>query len=136
MLRVAKRHDLWVLCDEAYEETLLRPASRPTRCGERPDIRDRAIAFHTLSKTYGFAGARVGFTHGPKCVMGRRARDADLPHLLRAASRCSSARSERYSRAAPGWNRAESLYRDAGYQAADALGVSGDPKAARFCSST
>jgi len=68
MFRVAKRHDLWVLCDEAYEEIYFGP-SAPTAVWKHRDIRDRAIAFHTLSKTYGFAGARVGFTHGPESVM-------------------------------------------------------------------
>ncbi len=81
MLRVAKRHDLWVLCDEAYEEIYFDTAP-PDAVWKHADIRDRAIAFHTLSKTYGFAGARVGFTHGrrpswPPCG------HADLPHLLR-----------------------------------------------------
>lgn len=68
MFRVAKRHDLWVLCDEAYEEIYFG-SSTPTAVWKHPDIRDRAIVFHTLSKTYGFAGARVGFTHGPEGVM-------------------------------------------------------------------
>ena len=68
MMRVAKRHNLWVLCDEAYEEIYF-DREPPDAVWKRADTRDRAIAFHTLSKTYGFAGARVGFTHGPECVM-------------------------------------------------------------------
>lgn len=68
MCCVAKRHDLWVLCDEAYEEIYFG-STAPTAVWKHPDIRDRAIAFHTLSKTYGFAGARVGFTHGPRSIM-------------------------------------------------------------------
>ncbi|MGB5813187.1 MAG: pyridoxal phosphate-dependent aminotransferase [Polyangiales bacterium] len=68
MLRVAARHDLWVLCDEAYEEIYFDDAP-PITAWKHPAIRERAIAFHTLSKTYGFAGARVGFTHGPASVM-------------------------------------------------------------------
>lgn len=68
MFRVAKRHGLWVLCDEAYEEIYFGTRA-PTAVWKHPDVRDRAIVFHTLSKTYGFAGARIGFTHGPKHVM-------------------------------------------------------------------
>ncbi len=58
MLRVAKRHNLWVLCDEAYEEIYF-DAEPPDAVWKRADVRDRTIAFHTLSKTYGFAGALV-----------------------------------------------------------------------------
>lgn len=68
--RVAKKHDLWVLCDEAYEE-LWFTEERPDPLWDRADLGDRAIAAHTLSKSYGLAGARIGFVHGPSEVMGR-----------------------------------------------------------------
>ncbi|MEM7434486.1 MAG: pyridoxal phosphate-dependent aminotransferase [Myxococcota bacterium] len=68
MLQVAARHNLWVLCDEAYEELYLGDEA-PEAVWKHPAIADRALAFHTLSKTYGLAGARVGFTHGPASVM-------------------------------------------------------------------
>ena len=68
MFRVARRHDLWVLCDEAYEEVYFG-SQAPTSVWMHPDVQDRAIVFHTLSKSYGLAGARVGFTHGPRELM-------------------------------------------------------------------
>ena len=65
--KVATRHNLWVLCDEAYENLYFD--SPPPTLWKHPDLKDRVIASHTFSKTYGMAGARVGFTHGPASVM-------------------------------------------------------------------
>ncbi|MCA9516030.1 MAG: pyridoxal phosphate-dependent aminotransferase [Myxococcales bacterium] len=66
--RVAARHDLWVLCDEVYED-LFHGAAAPTPLWTRPDLRPRAIVVHSLSKAYGLAGARVGYAHGPAEAM-------------------------------------------------------------------
>lgn len=66
--RIARRRDLWVLSDEAYESLVYTgAASKPLWA--RDDLRDRAIAAHTLSKSYGLAGARVGWVHGPREAM-------------------------------------------------------------------
>ena len=121
MLRVAKRHDLWLFCDEAYEELYFdRPA--PGAIWRRPETRDRAIAFHTLSKTYGFAGARVGFTHGPKCVMGP-VRGMQTFHTY-CASRPMQFGAVGALREGGAWvEQSRVLYRDAGYMAADSLGL-------------
>ncbi len=68
MVRVCKRHDLWLLTDEAYQD-LWFDDTRPTPVWARDDVQDRYVASHTLSKSYGLAGARVGYTHGPESVM-------------------------------------------------------------------
>lgn len=65
--RVASRHDLWVIADEAYEELAYEAPHRPIWL--RPDLAGRTVATHTLSKSYALAGARVGFTHGPPEAM-------------------------------------------------------------------
>jgi N-succinyldiaminopimelate aminotransferase len=65
--RVAARHDLWVLADEAYEELVYGDPA--PAIWTRDDLRDRTIAVHTLSKSYALAGARVGFVHGPADAM-------------------------------------------------------------------
>ena len=122
MMRVAKRHDLWVLSDEAYEEIYF-DREPPDAVWKRTDIGDRAIAFHTLSKTYGFAGARVGFTHGPERVMNA-IRGMQTFHTY-CASRPMQFGAVEALRHGGAWiEESQSLYRDAGYQAADALGVS------------
>jgi N-succinyldiaminopimelate aminotransferase len=121
MLRVARRHDLWVFCDEAYEEYYF-DREPPRAIWQHPSIRDRAIAFHTLSKTYGFAGARVGLTHGPAEVMGAIA-GMQTFHTY-CAPRPMQFGGIAALREGVAWvEESRALYRDAGYAAADALGV-------------
>ena len=121
MMSVAKRHNLWVLCDEAYEE-MYYDREPPGAVWKRPDIRDRAIAFHTLSKTYGLAGARVGFTHGPEGVMAA-IRGMQTFHTY-CAPRPMQFGALEALRQGGGWiEESRALYRTAGYEAADAMGV-------------
>lgn len=68
--RVAARHDLWILADEAYQDLWLGDAA-PTPIYTRADFAGRTIVSHTLSKSYGYAGGRVGYTHGPSEVMAK-----------------------------------------------------------------
>jgi len=121
MLRVAKRHGLWVLCDEAYEE-IYYDREPPDAVWKRADIRDQAIAFHTLSKTYGLAGARIGFTHGPEEVM-RTIVGMQTFHTYCAPRPMQFGAIEALRRGSDWVQESRSLYRDAGYRAADALGV-------------
>jgi len=67
VLRVATKHDLWILFDEAYEDLAWNRPCEPAF--RRDDIRDRSIVLHTLSKSHGLAGARIGFFHGSDRVM-------------------------------------------------------------------
>ena len=66
--RVAARHDLWILCDEVYED-LYYTADPPPSLWARPDFIDRAVVGHSMSKAYAMAGARVGWVHGPSGAM-------------------------------------------------------------------
>ncbi len=65
---VVERHGLWVLSDEAYEEIYFDDAP-PVPVFRHPRLRARTLAIHTLSKSYGLAGARVAFVHGPAEAM-------------------------------------------------------------------
>jgi N-succinyldiaminopimelate aminotransferase len=60
--RVAGRHDLWVLCDEVYED--LSFGDTPSAAWRHPGLAGRAVVAHSLSKAYAMAGARVGYLHG------------------------------------------------------------------------
>ena len=121
MCRVAARHGLWVLCDEAYEE-LYFGGSPPEAVWKHPAISDRAVAFHTLSKTYGLAGARVGFTHGPREIMS--AVRGMQTFQTYCAPRPMQFGAIRALREGSDWvAESRALYRDAGRRTADALGV-------------
>ncbi|HEY6880125.1 MAG TPA: pyridoxal phosphate-dependent aminotransferase [Polyangiales bacterium] len=64
----ARDHALWVLSDEAYER--LHHDDEPSPAvWLHPELRERALVMHTLSKSYGISGARVAYLHGPPEVM-------------------------------------------------------------------
>ncbi len=66
--RFVTRHDLWLLCDEAYDQLFFR-STPPPPIWTRPDMVERCVVAHTLSKSHAMAGARIGFVHGPVAVM-------------------------------------------------------------------
>lgn len=67
LVELAVRHDLWVLTDEVYED--LWYTQPPVGIWTRPELEGRVVVTHSVSKAYGLAGARVGFTHGPSEIM-------------------------------------------------------------------
>ncbi|MCD2493153.1 aminotransferase class I/II-fold pyridoxal phosphate-dependent enzyme [Lacrimispora sp. NSJ-141] len=64
----AKKYDIIVLHDNAYSELVFDGAS----CGsflQYPGAKEIGVEFNSLSKTYGLAGARIGFCVGNKEVV-------------------------------------------------------------------
>ncbi|MEM9191226.1 MAG: pyridoxal phosphate-dependent aminotransferase [Myxococcota bacterium] len=121
LLRLAKKHDLWLICDEAYEE-LWFTEQRPDPIWAHPLAQDRVLATHTLSKSYGLAGARVGFTHGPSSVM-RAVRGAQTFKTY-CASRPMQLAAAQALRLGDGWlDEARSEYRRAAERSAALLGI-------------
>jgi len=119
--RVAARHDLWIVCDEVYEDLWLGAAPPPSPWA-RDDFRHRTVAVHSLSKSYGLAGARVGFAHGPAAAM--EALRGVQTFTTYCAARPMQRGAARALDEGAAW-LAEScgLYREAAHRAADALGV-------------
>ncbi len=69
LIAFAKKYDIIVLHDNAYSELVFDGAS----CGSFlrfPGAKDVGVEFNSLSKTYGLAGARVGFCLGNPRVVG------------------------------------------------------------------
>lgn len=117
--KLAAKHDLWVIDDEAYEELVYGPSQQPLWA--EPALRDRVIAAHTLSKGYGFAGARVGWVHGPSEAM--KAIRGTQTFLSYCAPRPMQRGAIRAIREGDAWlAEAVRLYREAGAKAASALG--------------
>ncbi|MEA2746985.1 MAG: arginine:pyruvate transaminase, partial [Myxococcales bacterium] len=69
---VAREHDLWVFSDEVYAETVFD--GEHVSIAALPDMRDRTIVLHSMSKSHALAGCRVGFAIAPGAVVasGRR----------------------------------------------------------------
>ena len=67
LIRFAKKHDIMVLHDNAYSELVFDGR----HCGsflKFPGASEVGVEFNSLSKTYGLAGARIGFCIGPAMV--------------------------------------------------------------------
>jgi len=69
---VAREHDLWVFSDEVYAETVFD--GEHVSIASLPDMRDRTVVLHSMSKSHALAGCRVGFAIAPGAVVasGRR----------------------------------------------------------------
>ncbi len=62
---LAKKHKLILIHDFAYAEIYF-DGKKPPSCLSIPGAKDVCIEFHTLSKTFGMAGWRIGFAVGNK----------------------------------------------------------------------
>ena len=70
LIHFAKKNDIVVLHDNAYSE-LIFDGSRGFSFLSFDGAKDVGVEFNSLSKTYGFAGARVGFCLGNREVVKR-----------------------------------------------------------------
>lgn len=67
LARSCRRHGLWVLADEVYEELDYGGAKPPFWL--RAGLPERTVSTYSVSKSYAMAGARVGYTVGPATAM-------------------------------------------------------------------
>ena len=68
----AKKHDLWILSDLAYNEIYF--GDPPPSILQVPGARDVAVETTSMSKTYSMAGWRVGFVAGNERLIAALAR--------------------------------------------------------------
>lgn len=61
------KHDLWVLCDEAYFD--MRYSGKSESLVSLPGMVERSIILYTFSKKYAMSGWRLGAAIGPKNVI-------------------------------------------------------------------
>jgi aspartate/methionine/tyrosine aminotransferase len=65
--RVAVEHDLWVISDEVYADTVFDGAH--VSIASLPGMRERTIVVQSFSKSHALAGARVGAVIAPEPVI-------------------------------------------------------------------
>ena len=64
---LARKHDLWVLSDEAYYT--IRYSGESRSIAALPEMRERTVILFTFSKTYAMTGWRLGAAIGPKAII-------------------------------------------------------------------
>ncbi len=115
----ARRHDLWILADEVYEDYVYR--GRHTYL--RSLAPERTFSVHSFSKAYGMAGNRCGYVAGPREVMDElRKVSTHTFYSTPTASQLAAVRA--LEGAADDWlAEARARYRELGERAAARLGV-------------
>ena len=67
LAELVDRHNLFVLCDEAYFD--IRYSGRSRSFAALPDMAERCVILYTFSKRFAMTGWRLGATIGPKNVI-------------------------------------------------------------------
>ncbi|MDR1082151.1 MAG: pyridoxal phosphate-dependent aminotransferase [Deltaproteobacteria bacterium] len=65
---VILRHDLWVISDDIYETLVYDGRDFVNMAMACPELRDRTVICHGVSKTYSMTGWRIGFMAAPREV--------------------------------------------------------------------
>ncbi len=69
---LARRHDLWVVSDESYEDVVFE--GEHISIAALPDMYERTIPVYTFSKSYAMTGLRLGYTAIRDATIRDRAR--------------------------------------------------------------
>jgi len=64
LVELCRRHDLWLLSDEVYDELILEDGIEHTAAG-RFDTDGRVVTVYSFSKVYAMTGWRVGYAAAP-----------------------------------------------------------------------
>ena len=81
---VARRHDLWVISDESYEDVVFE--GEHVSIASLPDMYQRTIPVYTFSKSYAMTGLRLGYT----AIKDRAIRDRARKILFHTSSNIAS----------------------------------------------
>lgn len=115
---LARQHNLWLLSDEVYEEFVYEGE----HCSIGQFAPERCFTAFSFSKTYGMAGNRTGYLVGPVDVVPQCRKVST--HTFYSAPTAGQLAGLAAIRFGSGWvERTRELYRDAGYRAAELLGV-------------
>jgi N-succinyldiaminopimelate aminotransferase len=122
----ARRHDLWLVADEVYEEIVYRDA-HVSLARFAPE---RTVTAFSFSKSFGMAGYRVGYLVGPPAVVAEA-------HKIHTHSTYSAATPSQHAalaalRDGAAWlAETRAAYREAGADAARVLGLP-EPEGSTF----
>jgi N-succinyldiaminopimelate aminotransferase len=114
----ARRHDLWILSDEVYEEFVYR-GEHVSTARFAPE---RTVSAFSFSKSYGMAGNRIGYLAGPAAVIAE-AHKVSVHSAYHAPTTAQVAALRALERGAEWVKNARESYAAVGREAASRLGV-------------
>jgi aspartate aminotransferase len=80
IIEVAKKYNLWIISDEAYEHILYEPYKHYSIASLAGSYIDRVVSIFSFSKSYAMSGLRLGYIVTTSKLMRER-----LPKILRCA---------------------------------------------------
>lgn len=115
----ARAHGLWIWSDDVYEGIVFEGGA-PSMGAVAPE---RTFSVYSFSKTYGMAGNRCGYILGPSAEMMSSVRKATVHHYYSACTGSQLAAAAVLKGGSSWLETAVNHYRQAGYSAADTLGL-------------
>jgi aminotransferase len=100
MLKLCKKHRVWLICDEVYGEFVYPPAQMVS-AGSLPGASEITVIMGSFSKAFGMTGGRIGWLRAPGVLIPQLLKVQDYsiicaPHISQAAALAAITR-------APGW---------------------------------
>ncbi|MEO1171668.1 MAG: pyridoxal phosphate-dependent aminotransferase [Myxococcota bacterium] len=122
LVEFARRHDLWILADDVYEDFVYTDAEAPNFLALAPE---RTVQINSASKAFGIAGARVGWAAGaPEPVKAALKLHLNTGYCAPLFGQRITEQCLRADGPGPVWQAtARQAYADAGRAAAERLGV-------------
>lgn len=80
IIRIAKKHDLWIISDEAYEDVIFAPNQHISIASLAPEYQNKIVSVFSFSKSHAMSGLRTGYL---------TATDETLMERLHKIMRCS-----------------------------------------------
>jgi N-succinyldiaminopimelate aminotransferase len=119
LIEWCRRHELWLLADEVYEDYVYAGGHTYARSLDA----ERAFSVHSFSKAFGMAGNRCGYVVGPAAAV-KQLRKVSTHTFYSTPTASQLAALRALDGRADGWlAAARAQYRRLGYAAADRLGV-------------
>ena len=78
LIAIAKKHNLWIVSDEAYEDVIYAPAEHHSIASLAPEYAEKIISIFSFSKSHAMSGLRTGYIVTSAPVLLDR-----IPKLLR-----------------------------------------------------
>jgi aspartate aminotransferase len=72
IVALARKHDLWIVSDEAYEDVIYEPHVHHSIASLAGDWAERVISVYSFSKSHAMSGLRTGYLHTPWPALQKR----------------------------------------------------------------
>ncbi len=80
IIRVAKKHNLWIISDEAYEDILYEPYQHFSIASLAKEYSSKVVSIFSFSKSHAMSGLRLGYIVTQSSILKER-----LPKIMRCA---------------------------------------------------